>query len=186
MLTINDLRNGVKIEIESQPYIVTAIERSKRARQGAVVKTTMRNLLTGRSQTKTFAGNDKIEEANVSTKEAQFLYHDGDEWHFMENETFEQYHLTTEQIGEAKNYIIDGLEVIVLKYNDQPVSLDLPKKVTLTVTHAEPGIRGDTASGGGTKEIELETGLKIQAPLFVEQGQKVVVNTDTGDYVERG
>lgn len=185
MLTINDLHGGTKVEIENQPYIVISIEKSKRAQREPVVKATMKNLLTGRSLTRTFSGNEKLDEANITVKQAQFLFKQNDEWHFMEDETFEQYYLRAEQIGTAHNYLTEGVNVGILKYNDRPVSVELPIKIALTVTQAMEGAKGDTASGGGTKEIELETGLRIQAPLFISSGEKVYVNTETGKYVEK-
>lgn len=185
MLTINDLHGGTKVEIESQPYVVLTIEKSKRARREPVVKATMRNLLTGRTLTKTFSGNEKLEEANVTTKKAQFLYLQNNEWNFMEEESFEQYALNADQLGDARYYLTEGVSIDIMKYNDRPVSVDLPKKMALKVVQAAPGARGDTASGGGTKEAELETGLKVQVPLFIESGEKVMVNTETGQYAER-
>jgi elongation factor P len=150
-----------------------------------VVTAQLKNLLTGRALNQSFSGSDKIVEANVTTTQAQFLYKQNNEWHFMEDETFEQYYLGHEQIGEAAQYLTEGVTVTVMKYNDRPVAIEIPKKIALTVVHASPGTRGDTASGGGTKEAELETGIKVQVPLFIEQGERVVVNTDTGMYVER-
>ena len=185
MLTINDLHGGTKILIDAQPYVVLTIEKSKRAQREPIVKATMKNLLTGRTLARTFSGNEKVDEANVSLATAQFLYAQGSDYFFMEDDTFEQYQMNAEQVGEAKLYLTEGASVNVLKFNERPVSIELPIKIALTVTQAGPAARGDTASGGGYKDVELETGLKVQAPLFIANGDKIYVNTETGEYVER-
>lgn len=184
MLGITDLKVGTFFELDGAPHQVLAAEHSKTGRAGAVMRTKMRNLLTGAIYERTFQGSDAFPEADVMRRKGQFLYKDGDGATFMEAETFEQYTLSNERLGEAAKFLKEGLELDLVLYNSQILAVQLPPKVELAVTYTEPGYKGDTQSSA-TKPAELETGLTVQVPLFIKTGEVVRVNTDTGLYVER-
>lgn len=184
MLGISDIKSGKNILWEGQPYVVLTHEHSKTGRAGAVLRTKLKNLLNGSVLDKTFQGADKVEEADMSKSKAQYLYPEGDNFVFMDMETYDQFSLSREVLGNAPQYLLEGTEVTVLNFNSTPVNIEVPIKVTLTVVEAPPGIKGDTAGTGG-KVVTLETGLKISAPLFVNEGDKVIVNTEKGEYVSR-
>jgi elongation factor P len=184
MLNLSDIKSGKNILWEGQPFVVLSHEHSKTGRAGAVLRTKLKNLLTGAVLDKTFQGSEKVDEADMSKTKAQFLYKESNDFNFMDNTSYEQFSLSTEVIGDASSFLLEGTEVTVLNFNDIPVNIELPIKVTLTVVEAPPGIKGDTAGTGG-KVVTLETGLKISAPLFVNEGDKIIVNTEKGEYVSR-
>lgn len=184
MYSITDLKVGTAIKIDGEPFIVTASQHSKQARGGGVMKTSVRNLLTGAILQKTFQGSDRIEPADLNYKKAQFLYNDGSDYHFMFTDSFEQFSFSPAELGDNVHYLLDGSDVDIQMVGDKPISVQVPPKVNLSVTETEPGVRGDTASGG-SKPATLETGLVVQVPLFVNQGDILRINTQTGEYVER-
>ena len=184
MLQITDLKTGVKVSIENQPYTVLSYQHHKMGRGGAVVKTKLKNLITNATVDKTFQGADKIEEADLATKVASFLYSEKDQYHFMDETSFEQFSLNRDQLGNFVNYLVDGTSVSVLYYNDQPINIELPIKMDFEVVEAPPGVKGNTASGA-TKNIKLETGITISAPLFIHVGDRVRIDTRNGQYLER-
>ena len=185
MLSMNDIKIGTVITYDGQPYVVTSASHMQMGRGSAVLRTKLKNLLSGNTIEQTFKDGDKIEEADLSRSRSQFMYREGDVFHFMDNESYEQFSLPVDQIGEISYYVTEGSDVDVLNFEGKPVSISLPAKVTLTVVEAPPGIRGDTAQGKVTKKVKTDTGLTIDVPLFIEQGTKIVVNTETGTYVER-
>ncbi|MCU0678833.1 MAG: elongation factor P [Planctomycetes bacterium] len=184
MLSISEIKVGKIIQITGEPYLVTKTDHHKMGRGGAVLKTKLRNLITGNVLDKTFQGNDKAEEANTEKKKANYLYKDEQEAHFMDNENYEQFSLPVEAIGEKIKFLKDGTDVDVLYFDNKPMAVELPIKVVLKVTSAPPGVKGNTA-GNVTKQIELETGAVISAPMFINEGDLIRINTDTGEYVER-
>ena len=184
MLGLSEIKVGKIIQVTGEPYLVTRTDHHKMGRGGAVLKTKLRNLITGNVLDKTFQGNDKAEEANTEKKKANYLYKDVEEAHFMENENYEQFSLPVDQIGDKLKFLKDGTDVDVLYFDNKPVAVEPPIKVVLKVTSAPPGVKGNTA-GNVTKQIELETGMLIAAPMFVSEGDLIRVNTDTGEYVER-
>lgn len=184
MLSITDLKVGTAITLDGQPYVVTAYQQSKQARGGSVVNTKLKNLITGNSLPKTFQGNDKIEPADIGYSRAQYLYSDGTDYHFMDGESYEQFSLSGDELGDATQYLVDGTDVDIQNYDGKPIGVKLPIKMELTVTETIPGVKGNTADGG-TKPATLETGLVVNVPLFIKEGEKIRVNTDTGEYVER-
>jgi elongation factor P len=184
MLGLSDIKAGKNILWEGQPFVVLSHEHSKTGRAGAVLRTKLRNLLTGAVLDKTFQGSEKIDNADMSKTKAQYLYPEQDGYMFMDMNTYDQFTFSKDAIGSAALYLLEGTEVTVLNFNDTPVNIELPIKVTLTVVEAPPGIKGDTAGTGG-KVVTLETGLKISAPLFVNEGDRVIVNTEKGEYVSR-
>lgn len=179
-----DLRPGKKILWENEPYEVVSAEFSRKQQRKAVVKSQLRNLLTGRVLQKTFQGSDAFDEAPLETKACQFLFRAGDDCTFMDMATFDQFALTKEQVGSGTNFLTEGLDIEVVLFRDRPISVSVPKKVDLKVVDAPPGVRGDTANAA-TKPAVLETGHTIQVPLFVNTGDVVRVNTETNAYVER-
>lgn len=185
MLNISEIKSGKNIILNGEPYAVLYHEHSKTGRAGAVLRTKIKNLVNGTVLERTFQGADKIPEADISKSKAQYLYKDTGGYAFMDNGTYDQFILSEKVLGSASNYLIEGTEVTILNFNDNPINIELPIKIKLKVTEAPPGIKGDTVSSGG-KLVTLETGLKINAPLFVKTGDTVIVNTGTGEYVSRG
>lgn len=184
MYTTADFKKGLKIEVDGTPFEIVDFLHVKPGKGGAFVRTKLKNLITGRLLDQTFRAGEKVERPDLEEKEMQYLYQEGEHYCLMDNETFEQLLLTAEQLGDSLNYLHDNLNLTVLFYKGQPISVELPTFVALTVTATEPGVRGDTASGG-TKPATLETGAVIQVPLFIEVGERVKVDTRTGTYIER-
>lgn len=184
MYQITDLKIGVTFELNGDIYRVLYSEHSKTGRAGAVLRTKIKNLVTGAIIDKTFKGSDKFEPARLDRKDCQYLYKEGNELFFMDNSSYEQFSLSKNDIKEAIPYIKEGESATILFFNGKPIGVDLPPKVVLKVTYAEEGVRGDTVSPG-TKSVTLETGLNVQVPLFIKEGDKLRINTQTGDYVER-
>lgn len=184
MLSLNEIKLGKILEIGGEPFVVIKTEHHKVARGGAVLKTKLRNLINANVLEKTFQGNDKVEEAQTEKKKANFMYCDDSEAFFMDNESFEQFSFSLEQVGEQKKFLKEGTDVTVLYFKDKPSALELPIKMEFKVVSAPPGVKGNSA-GNVTKIIELETGAEISAPLFINEGDIIRVNTETGEYVER-
>ncbi len=184
MLSFNEIKTGKVIQINNEPYSVVKIDHHKMARGGAVLKTRLRNLINGSILDKTFQGNEKCEEADIEKKKANFMYQDEKEAYFMDSQSYEQFSLLLTQTGEKQKFLKEGIDVDVLYFDSQPVTIELPIKVELKVVSAPPGVKGNSA-GSVTKIVELETGAKINVPLFVNEGDIIRVNTETGEYVER-
>lgn len=184
MLTISNLKLGTVITHNGQPYIVIAAQHVKQGRGGANLKAKLKNLITGQNLEMTYAGGDKIEEADLARAKANFLYAQGDEYYFMDNESYDQFNLKKEVIGESADFLKEGMEVEILVFQGNPVAVKLPIKAEFKVIEAPPAIKGDTA-GNAMKLVTLETGKQIKAPLFIKQGEIIRVNTETGEYVER-
>jgi len=184
MLSLNEIKLGSLLKINNEPYVVIKSAHSKVARGGAVLKIKLKNLISGNVLEKTFQGNDKAEVATTQEKNSQYLYKDSDDAYFMDNESYERFNLSIEQLGDAMNWLKDGTDVKVLYFENQPVSIKLPPKISLKVTSAPPGVKGNSA-GNITKVIKLETGVEISAPMFINEGDKIKINTETGKYAER-
>lgn len=184
MLGINDIKNGKNIVFEGAPFTVLYQEHSKTGRAGSVLRTKLKNLITGAVLEKTFQGAEQLEEADIIKSKAQFLYKEGEEYAFMDNESYEQFSLSAKSLGTATDYLIDGTEVQVLYFNSNPINVELPIKMKLKVVEAPPGIKGNTVTTGG-KVVTLETGFKVSAPLFVNEGDEIIINTEKGEYVSR-
>lgn len=184
MYSIGELRPGMAIIIEGQPNLILTAQHSKQARAGGVVRTKIKNLISGTITNPTFQGNDKLEPADVSYGKAQYLYKDTEGFHFMDGETYDQFSFDEETVDEQAFFLIEGMDIDILYFGENPIGLKLPPKVVLTVTETEPGVKGDTASGG-TKPATTETGFKLAVPLFVTVGDKIRVNTESKEYVER-
>ena len=184
MLNLSDIKTGRTISLNNEPYLVIFHQHSKMGRAGAVLRTKLRNLKNGAVMEKTFQGSDKIEEAEITKSKAQFLYRDGDNFCFMDNASYEQFSLTKYVLADFTNYLIEGTEATILNFGNQPINIELPVKMEFKVVEAPPAIRGNTADGG-TKQVTLETGIKVNTPLFVKAGDVIRINTETGEYVER-
>ena len=185
MLSIKDIKPGKKLIIEKQPYSVMTVQHSKMGRMGAVLRTKLKNLETGAILTKTFQGSDKVNEAEVETKKAQYLYQADNTFYFMDTESYEQFELNKKVIGDNSDYLKEGVDVSLLYFDERPINIDLPIKMTFEVTEAPPSVKGNTADGG-SKQVTIETGAQVSTPLFIKTGDKIKVNTTTGEYAERG
>ncbi len=184
MYDSSDLRKGLKIVLDDEPYIITDFQFSKPGKGQALYRCKLKNMVTGYTIDRTFRSGDKFEPANLEEVHMQYLYNDADGYHFMDLKTYEQVTLSDEQVGEAKNFLKDNMEVDILFFRGTPISISLPTFVELEVIEAMPGVKGDTATGA-TKPVTLETGHKIQVPLFIEEGDVLKIDTRTGEYVER-
>lgn len=185
MLNISDLQVGTFLVYSGAPHQLIFREHSKLGRGGAILRSKIRNLLTGAIVDITFKGNDKLEEAEISRSKAQFTYKDSSGYNFMDSVNFEQFTLGKDQIGSQADFLKDGIEVDVLSWNGKAINISLPFKVDLEVVEAPPAVRGNTAQGSITKPVVLETGAKINAPIFIKQGDLIKINTQTSEYVER-
>ncbi len=185
MLSITDLKTGTKITYENDPYVVLSYSHSKMGRGGAVVKTKLKNLKNGSVIDKTFQGADKINEAELTKKSATYLYSDEKNAYFMDSENFEQFEIALSKVGSDINYLVENSNVEILYFNNEPINIELPIKMKFIVKECPPGIKGNSA-GSVFKKVTLETGAVIDAPLFIKEGDKIIVDTRNGSYVERG
>lgn len=184
MIAGGDLRPGVKVELDGTPYVVTDYQWVKPGKGGAFMRTKLKNMKTGAIIDRTFRTEEKLPKAEVEDRKVQFLYHDGDAYHFMDTASFEQFTMDEKLLGEASGFLKEEMIISVMVYRGEPVEVMLPTFVELRVSETEPGLRGDTASGG-SKPATLETGAVIQVPLFIGIGEVLRVDTRTGTYVER-
>jgi len=184
MIDVNELRKGVTFELDGELYRVLDYQHHKPGRGKAIIRTTIRNLRTGVSIDKNFISGDRVQDVRLDHHTVQYLYSDGDLYYFMDTKTYEQPSLSAEILGEAVDYLIDGLTLELSTYEGEPIDIELPVTVELGVVEAPPGYAGDTATGA-TKQVTLETGLKVQVPLFVEEGDRVRIDTRTGEYLTR-
>ncbi|HBA37019.1 TPA: elongation factor P [Candidatus Falkowbacteria bacterium] len=184
MLNFNEIKTGKVIKINDEPFIIIKTDHHKMGRGGAVLKVKCRNLINGNIQERTYQGSEKAEEAETATKKANFLYKDKDEIHFMDNVSFEQFSLPAEEVGEQARFLKEGVDIDVLYFENRPVTISLPIKMEFKVISAPPGVKGNSA-GNVNKLVEIETGTQIGAPMFINEGDMIRVNTDTGEYVER-
>lgn len=184
MLSLNEIKIGSIVEINGEPYVVIRSDHHKMGRGGAVLKTKMKNLINGNVLERTFQGNDKIEKADTEKKKANFMYKDTDNAYFMDNDSFEQFSITVDQVGEKLRFVKEGVDVDVLYFDGKAVAIDPPIKVELRVVSAPPGVKGNSA-GNVSKQVELETGETINAPMFINEGDLIRINTETGEYSER-
>lgn len=184
MIFSNDLRPGNKIELDGTPFLVVEYQHHKPGKGGAMVRTKLRNLRTGALIDRTFRPDEKLSPASLEERQAQFLYRQGETHIFMDVNTYEQFAVTETQLGEAGAYLKEEMEVTILFYREEVIAVDLPIAVELTVAETDPGVRGDTASGG-SKPAKLETGAVVQVPLFIDVGTRIRVDTRTGTYIAR-
>ena len=184
MLSLSEIKIGALLKIGGEPYAVIKADHHKMGRAGAVLKTKLKNLINGNILERTFQGSDKAEEAETDTQKTNYLYKTDSEATFMNNETYEQFSLPLEQIGGKLKFLKEGTDVDILYFQGQPAALRLPIKIALKVISAPPGVKGNSV-GNVTKAVELETGAEINAPMFINEGDMILVNTDTEEYVSR-
>ena len=182
-----DIKRKAFFEFENAPFVCLEAQVSTPTARGAqtLVRLKMRNLLTRAVFDKTFKASDKFKEPDLDMVLASFLYSDGDGFYFMDQVSFDTLTLSKEMIGDARDFLAEGLVIEIHKYNGNPIDLQMPPHVELVVTYTEPGVRGDSSSGSVTKPAKLETGVEIRVPLFVKQGERVKVSTDTREFAGR-
>ena len=187
LLEAIEIKRKMFFELEGVPYHCLDVEVSTPTARGGqtLVRLKMRNMLTRAVFDKTFKAGDKFQEPDLVLSPASYLYTDGDGTHFLDQETYETHSLNGDMLGDALDYLTEGLIVQIQKFNGNPIGLQLPNQVELTVTYTEPGNRGDTASGGVQKPAKLETGIEIRVPLFIKEGEKVKVSTETREFAGR-
>ena len=184
MISTSDLKKGITIEFEGQLCSILEWQHVKIGRGGAIVRLKLRNLRSGATFDRTCDAGEKFKRIYLDRTTATYQYQDGNQYHFMDTTSYDDIVLTEEQLGDAKNYLIDNLELDLILFDGEPISVELPEKVVLRITYTEPGFKGDTATGG-TKPATTETGLVVQVPLFLSTDDLIRVNTATGSYVER-
>lgn len=184
MISVNDFRTGLTIIFEGQLYRVLDFQHVKPGKGAAFVRSKLRNLRNGNVQEKTFRAGEKVEKAQIDNRKMQYLYAQGDEHVFMDLESYEQIELAGTAIEYELKYLLENMEVHIQSYQGEMLGVELPNTVVLEVAETEPGIKGDTASGG-TKPAILETGLSVNVPFFINQGDKLIINTTDGSYVSR-
>jgi elongation factor P len=180
----SEFRKGLKIEYDGEPYEILDFQHVKPGKGAAFVRTSMKNLLNGRVLQPTLKSGEKVGRPDIEEKEMQFLYAQGDEYHFMDKKTFEQTFVSAGVLGDAKNFLKENIDVAVMFYNGKAIGVTLPNSVELKVTKCDPGVRGDTVSGA-TKPATLETGYTVNVPLFINEGDVLKIDTRDGKYLTR-
>jgi elongation factor P len=184
MYESGDLKKGLKIEIDGQPHVIVHFEFTKPGKGQALYKCKLKNMITGSQFDRTYRSDEKFKEANLEESEVEYLYFDGENYCFMNTSTYDQEFMTSDQVGDAKSFLKENTVCKALFFDRRPISLTLPNFVELKIEKADPWAKGDTASGS-TKPATLETGLVIQVPPFVDEGEVIRIDTRTGQYVER-
>lgn len=185
MADTSSIKKDVFIMWNGAPHAVVDFQHVNPGKGSAFVRTRLKNVQTGKVLEHTFKVGEAIDLADMERVTMQYLYKDADNYYFMDNASFEQHSISADMLGERGQYMKEGQEVMVLMHEGQTMSVELPKKLTLKVTESAPSVKGDTASGRVTKEATLETGMKVAVPMFIKEGDMVVLNTETGEYVER-
>lgn len=183
-ITTNDLKNGMTLELDQDLVQVVEFQHVKPGKGHAFVRTTLRNVRTGAVVDRTFRAGEKVERAMIDKRSMQFLYRDGSEYVFMDDETYDQMQVAPATLGDAANYVVEQSTAMILLFGDEVVGVELPASVELSITETEPGVQGDRVSGA-RKPATLETGLVVQVPLFIENGERVKVDTRSGEYLGR-
>jgi len=182
--TTNDLKNGMTLDIEGQLWTVVEFQHVKPGKGPAFVRTKLKQVMTGKVVDKTFNAGVKVDVAILEKREMNFLYKEGDDFVFMDNENFDQMTISAATVGDASNFMLENTEAIVAIHEGNPLYIELPASVELLVTYTEPGLQGDRSSGG-TKPATVETGIEVQVPLFIKQDEKILVDTRDGSYLGR-
>ena len=185
MISTNDFKTGMTIDYEGNLFQVIEFQHVKPGKGQAFVRSKLRNLRTGAVIDNTFNAGEKVKRAHIEKSTMQFLYSMGEEYVFMNNETYEQLEIPVTQLDYEKNFLVEGMEVKINTFNSEILGVEVPEKVTLEVVECEPGVKGNTASNA-TKSATVSTGYSLQVPLFVEVGDKLIINTNDGRYVSRG
>lgn len=184
MATTNDLKNGMTLDLEGQLWTVVEFQHVKPGKGGAFVRTKLKSVLSGKVVERTFNAGVKVDVAILEKRQMQYLYKDSEDYVFMDSTNYDQINISKQTVGDAADYLLENANVIVAMNEGNALYVELPASVELEITYTEPGIQGDRSSGG-TKPATVETGLNIQVPLFIKQGEKVLVDTRTGDYLGR-
>lgn len=184
MISTNEFRTGLTIELEGDVFQVIEFQHVKPGKGAAFVRSKLRNVRTGAVVEKTFNAGEKIPKARIERREVQYLYNDGKDYNFMDMESYDQIAMTAEQLGDAVKYLKENMVIQVLTFQEKSIGVDLPNFVELEVIETSPGIKGDTASGGG-KPATLETGAVVQVPFFINIGDKLQIDTRSGNYIKR-
>lgn len=185
MYQTTDFKKGLKIEVEGKPYVIIHFQHVNPGKGSAFVRTKLKNLETSQVIERTFkAGVDTVERPDVEEKQMAYMYEDPEGYNFMDQESYESIHLTKDQVGDAKYYLQEGIKIEILYYKSRPISVELPNFVSLKVIQTDPGLKGDTSAGGSKKAV-MGTGLQINVPLFIKEGEVLKIDTRTGEYVER-
>ena len=184
MYDTSDFKKGLRIMMEGNPFIIVDFQHVKPGKGNQFTRTKLRNLLTAQNREVTFKSGEKFEVPNIENKEMTFLYKDENGYNFMDQTNFEQILMMPDEVGESSNYLVENLQVVIMIYNDRPVAVDFPKAVNLKVSQTDPGVKGDRVTGG-TKPATLETGLVVNVPLHISEGDVLRIDTSSGEYVER-
>jgi len=183
-LSITDLKKGTLFQIDNVPYRVVEYNQKVMGRGGSIVNVRIKSLLDGKVLEKTYKGNEQLDSADVNTQNVQYLYNDGSTFFFMNEDTFEQFEIPADLVGDGSGYLKEGDRIQLQFFNDAPINVELPKNVLLKVTYAESVVKGDTTSSV-MKDATLETGITVKVPAFIKEGDIIKVDTRTGDYLER-
>jgi len=183
-MDVSELRKNAKLEIDGHPFVVTEFNFVKPGKGQGLYKCRIKNMITGAVMERTWRSGERLTPANVESKKMQFLYATGDRFTFMDNQSYEQIELGEDVVGDDRQFLLDNLECEVLVYNDRPVGISLPSHVVMEIIAAEPGVKGDTATNV-TKNATIQTGYTIQVPLFIKPGERIKIDTRTGEYIER-
>ena len=184
MISTSDFRKGAKIEYKGAPHEIIDFQHHKMGRGGAIVRTKLKNLITGSIFDDSFKGGEKFNSPNLEERSMQYLYNDGEQYHFMDNENYEQTPLTSEQLGDAVKFLKENMAVKILFYRESPIAVEVPMFVELSIVKTDPGFKGDTASGG-SKPAVLESGVTVKVPFHLNEGDIIKVDTRTSEYIER-
>ena len=184
MISSNDFRTGMTIDVDGEVLSVVEFQHVKPGKGAAFVRTKLKNVRTGAVTERTFSAGEKVPRAHLDRREVQYLYAADDQYFFMDMETYDQIALNREQLGNALNYLIDNMIIWVLMHGERHIGIEIPNSVELEVAQTDPGLKGDTATGG-TKPARLETGLQVRVPLFINVGDRIRVDTRSGSYMER-
>jgi elongation factor P len=184
MYETSDIRKNLKVEIDGQPYMVIDFQFVKPGKGNAFTRTRLKNMISGSVLDRTFKTGEKLEPAHLEEHNMQYLYHEAGVYHFMNNASYEQCGIVDDKVGDAANFLIENISVDILFFNHEPIGVSLPNFVDIQIVEAEPGVKGDTATGA-TKTVKLSTGHSIQVPLFVNQGDFITIDTRTGEYYSR-
>jgi elongation factor P len=184
MLDLNQVKTGAILDLDGSPFEVVKYQHSKQGRGGAILRTTLKNLLTGANVEKTFRGDAKFELADMRRGKVQFLYRESNNFMFMDSATFDQFAISRDILGEQINFLTEGLDVEVMYFQDQPINISLPLKMRFKVIESEPAVKGDTVTNP-SKNAKIETGMELKVPMFINTGDTIMVDTRDGSYLER-
>jgi elongation factor P len=184
MIDVNDLRKGTTFELEGRLFRVLEYSHNKPGRGNATIRTKVRDIRSGATFEKTFQSGDRVQDIRIENRQMQYLYHDGDLYHFMDTATYDQIALDAKMLDDAVNYLMDGMNVIVQDYDGEALGVDMPITVDLKIVQADVAVKGDTASGA-SKLVTVETGYRVQVPLFVNEGDTIRIDTRSGEYLTR-